>query len=141
MDTKMEGFMHEIKQLEAEASLVPRPLTDALGLADLPKELLDMEKGKEFMQTINEAMQALAKQAKPIQEAMLAAAKAATEVQPPNAALLRQPHKPRAPATKRKGQGEIASTKRTPATRTTRRTGCQKPMTPWRSKQHRARPW
>eukprot|EP00972_Heterocapsa_arctica_P082304 12128550-Heterocapsa_arctica.AAC.1 len=64
-----------------------------------------MEKGKEFMQTINHAMQALAELAKPIQEAELVAARAAAEVQPPNAAILRQPPKPRVPATKRKEAG------------------------------------
>eukprot|EP00972_Heterocapsa_arctica_P059043 8704358-Heterocapsa_arctica.AAC.1 len=63
--------MQEIKQLEAEASLVPKPFADALGLADLPKEVLDMDKGKEFLQTISDAMQALAELAKPTQEAKL----------------------------------------------------------------------
>eukprot|EP00972_Heterocapsa_arctica_P046503 6862996-Heterocapsa_arctica.AAC.1 len=47
-------------------------------------------------------MQALAELAKPIQEAKLAADRAAAEAQPSNAAILRQPPKPRVPATKRK---------------------------------------
>eukprot|EP00972_Heterocapsa_arctica_P064981 9592561-Heterocapsa_arctica.AAC.1 len=54
------------------------------------------------MQTINEAMQALAELAKPIQEAKIEAARAAAEIKPPNDAILKQAPKPRAPAKKRK---------------------------------------
>eukprot|EP00972_Heterocapsa_arctica_P004814 713772-Heterocapsa_arctica.AAC.1 len=96
------SLLQGIKQLEAEASLVPKPLADALGLADLPKEVLDLDKGKECMQTINVAMQALLELAKPIQEAKDTAAKAAREVPPPNADQLNQPAKPRTTAFKRK---------------------------------------
>ena len=68
VESKVVDLKTDIKRLEAEADLVPKPtaIAEALGIPSIPKEVLGMERGKILMDEINSAISSLLELAKDI---------------------------------------------------------------------------
>ena len=82
-DTKIKSIEEEVAKLEKEAAIapaIPPMLAEALGLGNIPEEVLKDEKGKQYVDAIGEAIKALASlvapQASPERSADAAAAAA-----------------------------------------------------------------
>ena len=80
IDSQVESLGIEIGKLELEAAGAGGPpLLNALGVPDIPKEVLDLAQSREHLDKIQEAVRPLAEIAKPIQEEAARAAKATAD--------------------------------------------------------------
>ena len=79
IDSQVDSLGIEIGKLELEAAGAggPQPLLKALGVADIPKEVLELAQSKEHLDKIQEAFRSLAEIARPVQEEAASAASAA----------------------------------------------------------------